>query len=379
MVDINTCESCGRPVPVGDRVCLRSAGALLDANGRPSRRHKPSVTVLSRQGARSLASDDVATLQCVANVRYHTIDGAPSRAQATVLLRGTEILGVTNACLPVLDAALLDALPDLRGIILYATGYDHIDIELLASRGVGLNVLPHYATGAVAEHAIAMLLSLATRLHLAHDRSRGLVHSDTSLRGIELAGRTMGVLGVGRIGTRVAQLGSALGMRVIGNDIDPAAAAAARSRNIAMTSLPELLARSDALVVCASHAFGAPAALGHAEMRQMRRGAVLVNVSRAPLVDAAAATAAVRAGQLRGYAVDDVVLDPQVDGDLLAEGRVLQTGHSAWWRDEVLERGRRMWAQHLLAAIEGRPLDAVPWPGHTASVTAPRAELAQRP
>jgi phosphoglycerate dehydrogenase-like enzyme len=111
----------------------------------------------------------------------------------------------------------------------------------------------------------------------------------------------------------------------------------------------------------------------------MRRGAFLVNVSRATLVDVAAATTAVRDGRLRGYAVDDVVLDPRVDGDLLAEGRVVQTGHSAWWRDEVLERGRRMWAQHLLAAIEGRPLDAVTWPGRTVSVTAPRRELAGRP
>jgi lactate dehydrogenase-like 2-hydroxyacid dehydrogenase len=323
------------------------------------------VTVLSRQGAASLAWDDAARLQQVADVRYQALEEAPGRAEATMLLRGTEILAATNACLPVLDAPLLDALPELRAVVLYATGYGHIDLDLLASRGVGLCVLPDYATGAVAEHAIAMLLAMATRLHLAHDRSRRLVHRATSLRGIELAGRTLGVVGVGRIGMRVARLADGLGMRIVGTDIDEAAVALARGDGIAMADLSELLAASDALVVCASHAYDAPAVLGHAELRSMRHGSLLVNVSRAALVDTAAAVAAVRAGWLRGYAVDDVVLDPAVDGDLLAQGRVLQTGHSAWWRDEVLERGRRMWARHLLAAVAGTPLDAVTWPAAT--------------
>jgi phosphoglycerate dehydrogenase-like enzyme len=331
------------------------------------------VTVLSRQGAQSLAWDDLVRLARVANVRYHAMDQAPSPAEAAALLRGTEILATTNRCLPVLDAALLDRLPDLRAVVLYATGYDHIDVELLASRGVGLSVLPDYATGAVAEHAIAMLLSMATRLHLANDRSRGLIDRDTSLRGIELAGRTVGVLGMGRIGTRVAQLGDAFGMGVMGNDVDEVATAVARGKGIVMTSLRDLLVGSDAVVVCVSHAFRAPAVLGPTELRQVRRGAFLVNVSRATLVDTAAAIAAVRAGRLRGYAVDDVVLDPQVDGDLLAEGRVLQTAHSAWWRDEVLKRGRRMWAHHLLAAIEGGPLDVVTWPHRSTWVAAPSA------
>jgi phosphoglycerate dehydrogenase-like enzyme len=321
------------------------------------------VTVLSRQGAHSLSGDDVARLERVASVRYHALEGAPGRAEAIMLLRGTEILATTNACLPELDATLLAALPRLRAVVLYATGYDHIDVDVLASRGVGLSVLPDYATAAVAEHAIALLLGLATRLHLAHDRSRGLVHAGTSLRGIELAGRTMGLLGVGRIGTRVAQLGQALGMRVIGHDTAASAVEVARRRGIAMFRLGTVLDRSDALVVCASHAFQAPAVLGHAQLRRLRRGAVLVNVSRAALVATDAVVAAVRGGRLRGYAVDDVVLDAQVDGDLLAEGRILQTGHSAWWRDEVLERGRRMWARHLFAALRDEPLGVVTWPG----------------
>lgn len=357
-----------RPELVADAGAPPAHGA---ADGR-----RTVVSVLSRQGPRSLCTDDVARLRRAADVRFHALDGAPDRTTAAALLRGTGILAATNACLPVLDAVLLDALPALRAVVLYATGYGHIDVDLLAARGIGLSVLPAYATGAVAEHAIAMVLSLATRLHLAHDRSRGLVHDGTSLRGVELAGRTLGVLGVGRIGTRVARLGGALGMRVVGSDTDTVAVVRARAAGIAMADLPALLAASDVLVVCASQAFRAPALLGAAELRRMRPGALLVNVSRAALVDTAAATVAVRAGRLRGYAVDDVVLDPRADGDLLVEGRVLQSGHSAWWRDEVLERGRRMWARNLLAAIAGMPLDPVVWPPRATRGAPHRPDLA---
>lgn len=327
-------------------------------DGRSARR-APAVVLFSRRGAETLAPADVVRLDRVADVSYHALRDAPYGADAAALLSGAEILATTNACLPELDVTLLDALPALRAVVLYATGYDHVDLDLLAARGITLTALPDYATNAVAEHAMAMLLSMATRLHLAHDRSRRTAPPTASLRGVELGGRTMGVVGVGRIGTRVAQLGTAFGMRVVGHDHDTAAICTARRKGITMTSQERILAEADALMVCASHTHDGPPVIGPDELDRLRSDAFVVNVARAALVDTAATTAAIRAGTVRGYAVDDVVLDPTVDGDLLAEGRVLQTAHSAWWRDEVLERGRRMWAQHLLAVVEGRPVDIV--------------------
>jgi phosphoglycerate dehydrogenase-like enzyme len=136
-------------------------------------------------------------------------------------------------------------------------------------------------------------------------------------------------------------------MRVIGTDPDPAAGAPGVPR----TDLPDLLRRSDAVALCASRRFGEGPLLGPAELALVRPGTWLVNPARAALVDTAAAVAAVRAGRLRGYAVDDTVLGPG-HTDLLAEGRVLQTGHSAWWRDEVLERGGRQWSAAILEVAD---------------------------
>jgi len=297
-----------------------------------------------------------------ARVQVVRCDEAPTRAEALALLADADLLGATNRCLPHLDAALLDQLPRLRGIVLYATGYGHLDVDLLRSRGVGLSVLPGYATVAVAEHALAMLLSHGTRLHLANDRSRGLAPPDVSLRGVELAGRTLGIIGVGRIGGRLAQIAAGIGMEVLGTDVSAVATAEAVAHGVRMTSLSALLAGSDAVAVCASSVHGGAAILAGRELAQLRPGSFLVNVARADLVDTAAAVTAVRARHLRGYAVDDVVLDPAVDGDLLAEGRVLQTGHTAWWRDEVLARGSTMWADRMAAAAVDSPVDAVTWP-----------------
>ena len=251
--------------------------------------------------------------------------------------------------------------------MLLATGHDHLDIPELRGRGIGVSVLPEYATIAVAEHALAMLLSLATRLHLANDRSRGDT-GDVSLRGLELGGRTVGVVGVGRIGGRFTQLARGIGMRVIGHDTDPAAVRRAVAGGVEMTDLDELLGRADAVVLAASHVLGRPAILGPRELDRLRSGALLVNVGRPALVDTAAVANALRTRRLRGYAVDDVVADPARDADLVREGRLLQTGHSAWWRDEVLGRGAQMWGEHLLAAAEGRPLDAVTWPRDNAAM-----------
>lgn len=322
----------------------------------------PHLVLLSRRGRDSIDADHWAELQRYATVTVVQRESAPTRSEALRLLADADLLAATNLCLPVVDAGFLDGLPRLRGIVLYATGYDHLDVALLHSRGVALSVLPRYATTAVSEHCLAMLFTLATRLHLAHDRSREAVPRGVSLRGIELAGKTLGVVGLGNIGGAVARLAGALGMSVIGTDIDPRAAARAAAAGVSVTDLTTLLTDADVVAVCASHTFGAPPIIGEAQLAAMRPQALLVNAARASLVDTGAVVAQVRAGRLRGYAVDDTVLDPVRHGDLLAEGRVLQTGHSAWWREETIQRGARMWGERMVAAARGVPMDRVAEP-----------------
>lgn len=320
------------------------------------------VVVLSRAGVGSLPAAHLARIEEHAEVEFVVRQEAPAADDAARLLRRATVLATTNVTLPRLDDSLLERLPRLRSVVLYATGYEHVDLAALSRHGVELSVLPAYATPAVAEHALGLLLTLATRTHLANDKARGMVPASTSLRGVELGGRTLGIIGVGRIGSHLARISTGLGMTVIGSDIDPAARAAAEEVGIEMTTTEDVLERAGAVALCASTDPRHPTVLDARRVRRLRRGSFLVNVGRPGLVDTEAVVEAVRSQRLRGYAVDDVVLDPDTHADLLTEGRVLQTSHSAWWRDEVLHRGAEHFGQALLAALRREPVDVVTGP-----------------
>ncbi|GGI06059.1 2-hydroxyacid dehydrogenase [Egicoccus halophilus] len=316
----------------------------------------PRLVVVSVQGNKSLPAERLADLERLATVDYLAREDAMSPDEAIAAFADADVVAVTPKVSPPLTGDLVARLPRLRGIVLHATGYDFVDVAALQRQGVVVSTLPSYSTRSVAEQTIGMLLALSSRLHLGNDRSRGLVAPTTSLRGFELAGRTLGIIGCGRIGSTVAALAQGLGMTTIAHDIAPKPVT-----GVTYVERDELLDRSHVVSLHTPLAWGAPPMLGAAEFARMPEGSVLVNSSRSALVDDDAMIDAIRRGHLRGYAVDDETLGgPRVD-DLLREGRILQTGHSAWWTDEVLERGATMWADAIVAMLTGEPTNvAVP-------------------
>ena len=320
------------------------------------------IVILSRAGEASLPVAAVNALRVEHEVAFVQRTDAPCAAEALAVLRGARVLASTNVTLPALDADLLDRLPDLRHVVLYATGFEHLDIEGLAARGITVTTLPEYATNAVAEHALALLFAGATRLHLAHDKAAGRAPHDVSLRGVEITSRTLAIIGLGRIGRRLATLAKGLGMRVVGVDIDPAAIARAQADGIPTMTHRDALREADLVALTASTIDGHYPILGAPELALLDHNAFVVNVGRPVLADTDALRVALRRRELRGYAVDEVVLDPSdpLDALLIAEGRVLQSAHSAWWRDEVLARGSQMFARAIQAAADGAPIHVVP-------------------
>jgi phosphoglycerate dehydrogenase-like enzyme len=318
------------------------------------RPERPVVVVVSVQGEKTLPVEQADHLREIADVTFLARPDRMSHADALFAFRGADVVAVTPKVAPRFDRELLRSLPRLRGVCLYATGYDFVDVPLLEQHGIALSVLPDYSTEAVAEHALGLLLSVAGRIHLANDRSRGMVAPTTSLRGFELRGRTLGIIGCGRIGSRVAELAQAIGMRTIAHDIDPKPVA-----GVTYVGRDELLTASDAVTLHCPMVFGAPPMIDAHALAMMRPGSVLINSSRAALVDDDAVVDSIRAGHLRGYAVDDALLVAPELEDLRHEGRLLQTGHSAWWSDETLERGAVMWGEHIAAMLAGDPMHVV--------------------
>jgi phosphoglycerate dehydrogenase-like enzyme len=170
-------------------------------------------------------------------------------------------------------------------------------------------------------------------------------------QGVELEGRTLGVIGTGRIGKLVAGFALALGMKVLGYDAFPDAAWSP-SPSFRYAPLPETLAASDIVTLHCPHTPGEKPLIDAQALARMRTGAYLVNTARAGLVDHAAVLESLEDGRLSGYAVDAYDKEPPDASPLIAHKRVIATPHVGAYTAESVSRATRAAVENLLAALE---------------------------
>jgi phosphoglycerate dehydrogenase-like enzyme len=317
---------------------------------------RSNIIVITAKGRNTFTEQQAARLESVAEVAFSAAVKPLSDQEVAKRLRNADFAGLTPRSVPVIDRGWLERLPQLKGIAVYATGVDYIDTQYLSDRGISLSHLPEYSTESVAEHALGLLLTMSRRIHLSQDRVRGRVPAGTSVLGWELCGRTIGIIGLGRIGSRVAELARVFGMRVLGHDPKR------QADGIPNVSMEELLASSDVVSLHFPALWQGDAVIGVNELAAMKPLATLINVSRCALVDPEAVVSAIDAGTLRGYAVDDIF--PIGDSDerakrQIAEGRIVQTGHTAWYSQEVIQRGYDTWIDNLVGFSTGEPQNLV--------------------
>jgi phosphoglycerate dehydrogenase-like enzyme len=312
------------------------------------------VTLVTAAGAGTFTRAQRARLEEAAESVFHKRWLPLEAAELAGLAQGSSVLAVTPRSVPSLGRGTIARLPlSLRGIAVFATGVDFVDVGALGERGIALANLPDYSAASVAEHTLGLLLTLSRRLHLSRDRVLGRVPAATSVRGFELAGKTMGIVGLGRIGGRVARLAEAFGMRVIAAD------QRLNGKGLGSHGLKDLFAASDVVSLHIPRRYGQGPVVGWAELSIMKPGALLLNVSRAALVDETAVVAALADGRLAGYALDDRLSARQEAEGLIAEGRIIESGHTAWYSDEALARGLEEWVENIVALVEGRPRNLV--------------------
>lgn len=308
---------------------------------------KPAMTVLAARGAASFTDAQRAALDAVAAVRFHAVVAHRADDALAALCADAAVVGLTRRATTDVHAGLVASLPRLRALVIHATGTEWVDRVALDARGIAFDHLPDYSATTVAEHALGMLLALSRRLHLSDRVARGDLTASTSLRGFELRGRCIGIIGMGRIGGRVARLARAFGMRVVFHD--PAVPSALDADAMPIDAL---LADADIVLLACSQARGAPPLIGAPELARMKPGAMLVNPTRKGLVDGDGVLVALRHGRLAGYAVDDCAFAPAVIASF-EPGRLLQTAHTAWYSDEAIARGMDDWVARLVRAAKG--------------------------
>jgi lactate dehydrogenase-like 2-hydroxyacid dehydrogenase len=313
------------------------------------------MVVLSAQGAGSFSPEQLADLSRVSRLITHQVTQRLSNTELISLCRDAEILGITRRATINIDEGMISSLPLLKGIAVYASGYDWVDINALERRGIALAILPDYSTQTVAEHTWGMILTMSRRLHLSDRVVKGELPPHISLRGSELAGKTIGMIGMGRIGKAAARIADAFSMNVIWCDKKDI------KFEIGMAvAFHEILTRSDVIVLACSCERGAPPIIDLNTLARMKGGAYLINPVRQALVDNNAVLQSIRDKRLAGYAVDDKVF---TNGQLtsIEQGRILQTGHTAWYSNEAMERGTQCWVNNLIALAQGRPINLVPY------------------
>lgn len=254
-------------------------------------------------------------------------DRAPT---AEELARGAAESEAIVAVLPSrVDAALLETCPRLRLVANVAVGFDNVDVAAATARGVWVTNTPDVLTNATAELAFALVLATARRLGEAERLVRGgewRGFSPSLLLGRELAGATLGVYGLGRIGAAVARLGGAFGMRCLATS-GGSRAIGERAHGAEIVDRETLLRESDVVSIhCPStpatrHAFDAAA------FAAMKRGALLVNTARGAIVDERALAEALASGHLGGAGLDVFEDEPNVLPALLAAPNAIVLPH----------------------------------------------------
>lgn len=238
----------------------------------------------------------------------------------------------------------------LRVVVTCSTGTDHLDVPELTRRGLTIANTPTYCSDEVADHALACVLAGWRGLWtLGADVRAGSWEPETMLRRFDA--QRLGVVGLGRIGVRLAQRARALGIDVVGSD----PVVAAGSEDVPRVPLDELLSTADAVSLHLPGRPGSPPLLGAQQIARMKPGALLVNLARASLVDVDAAVAALESGALGGAAFDVWTAEPPAADDPRLRTRgLLVTPHVGWsspqadaaWRDEAIDALKAALATH---------------------------------
>jgi glycerate dehydrogenase len=261
-----------------------------------------------------------------------------------------------------IDESTLRALPRLRGISVLATGVNVVDVSVARELGIPVCNVPRYSTASVAEHTFALLFELCRHVggHGALVRGGAWTQSpDFSFWReplVELDGLTLGIVGFGAIGSRVARIGSALGMRVLATP----SRANPEPGDVRTRTLEQVFSESDVVTLHCPLTPETGHMVRRERLRTMKRSSLLINTARGGLIDEPALAHALAAGTVAGAGLDVLALEPPPpDHPLLHAPHCLITPHNAWTSRAARERLLGATVENVAAILAGKPINVV--------------------
>jgi D-lactate dehydrogenase len=264
------------------------------------------------------------------------------------------------------DANVIAAFPNLKMIATLTTGYDHIDLAAAAARGIVVSSVPAYGENTVAEFAFALILALSRkvipcceRLHDEH------LFTNDGLQGFDLAGKTIGVVGTGRIGKHAIEMAKGFSMNVIAYDVYHDDAFAAKM-GFPYVELDALLAQSDIITIHAPYLPSTHHLINSGNIGKVKPGAYIINTARGAIVETAALVGALKSGQLGGAGLDVLEEEGMMKSgdmspiaDLVTMPNVIVTPHNAFNTREAFQRILDTTIDNIAGFAAGTPQNVV--------------------
>jgi glycerate dehydrogenase len=283
-----------------------------------------------------------------------------SEADTIARIGDSEIVLVNKV--PITET-ILAACPNIKLICVQATGYNIVDVDACAKRGIPVTNVPTYGTAAVAQFTLALMLEMCHRIglhnHSVHqgDWSKAETFCYWLTPQMELAGKTLGLIGFGRIGQAVGKLAKAFGMEVIAYNRSQCEEGRAIAEYV---DLDTLFARADIVSLHCPQTADTEKLINAETIAKMKDGAMLVNTARGGLVDEDALVEALESGKLRCAAVDVVSKEPMpLDNPLLKTRKCIITPHIAWAPVESRQRLLDTVVENIRAFLAGNPQNVV--------------------
>jgi D-lactate dehydrogenase len=256
-------------------------------------------------------------------------------------------------------AEMIAAMPKLKLIACRSTGYDNIDLAAAAEHGITVCNVPSYGENTVAEYAFGLLLALTRKIPQAIAQLQAGNTSHDQLQGIDLAGKTLGILGAGRIGCRMAQIANGFGMKVITYDTRPNPARA-EQYHFRYEPLDTVLRTADILSLHLPNLPETKHLLSAAALTKLKPGAILVNTSRGEVVETGALIEALTTNRLSGAALDVFEGENNLGPSTLQKlPNVVLTNHNAFNTAEAVARIHQTTIQNIAAFLKGEPQNEV--------------------
>lgn len=277
-----------------------------------------------------------------------------------------EILGGINGADALLstltdkiDGEIMDAgLPSLKIISNFAVGFDNIDVEAAKQKNILVSNTPGVLTNTVAEHTFALMLAIAHRVSEGDRFSRAGLYKAWGpqlLLGTDISGKTLGIVGLGRIGSRVAEHAvKGFGMKVLYTDVKPSPDFEKEYGAVFVEKLEDLLPQCDFVSLHVPLLDSTYHLMNEATLKLMKPTAYLINTSRGPIVDEKALAEALAGGVIKGAAIDVFEFEPVITPELKQLENIILTPHIASATEETRNKMAELAALNIIEALEGR-------------------------